>query len=801
MSQNEPTPQDDPVLTLIDGYAPPKGVADELLQANGQLRPVWQGFLQHLAAQSPEGRDAAFARGDQYLHDEGVYYRKYSAEGSVERDWPLSHIPVIIGANDWANLTAGIVQRAELLEKVMADLYGPATLIERGLLPPELVAQNPEWLRPLVGVTPPSGHHLHFIALELGRSPDGSWFVLGDRTQAPSGAGFALENRVAATRVFREALSDANVLRLAGFFRHFRDALLGLRTNGQGRVGILTPGQHTDTYFEHAYIASYLGFMLLECEDLSVIDGQLQVRTTDGSEPISVLWRRLDSRFADPLELDETSALGTPGMVSALRTGALNMVNCLGSGVLETRAMLAFLPKICEALMDAPLILPNIATWWCGQTKEQDYVRKNLERMLIGPALSTRLPFDMDTGTVLGGRAMDDQTGPVDDWLSRNGPQLVGQEAVSLSTTPAMVDGRLAPRPMVLRVYAARTPDGWTVMPGGYARIGATEDPTALAMQSGGSVADVWVVSDRPVKMDTLNAPPTGAFVRHQPGALPARAADNLFWLGRNVERAEAGVRLARAFHRRLDTFGPDALPLVESLRQYMEPRGLSPDQGMPDGLLDLFALARDNAGKVRDRFSQDGWNALKDLENTAKDFATRVQPGDDAASAMGVLLRKIGGFSGLVHENMFRSDGWRCLTIGRALERAQQITSLLEVFAAPEAPYGGYDVAVELGDSVMTHRRRYSVETNRNTVIDLMALDLDNPRSLVFQVQRIQDEEAKLAGEDAQRPADEAARLILQLRTDLAVAQPQDLTADRFAAIFQSLIQISDALTRRYFS
>ncbi|MAB04472.1 MAG: hypothetical protein CML50_00425 [Rhodobacteraceae bacterium] len=792
----------DALTRFLDGYAPLSGVADELKRPDGSLRPVWGKLMRHLAAQSPETLARSFARGDQYLHDTGVYYRQFTGTGSTVRDWPLSHVPVVIDGAEWNELAEGIAQRAELLEKVMADLYGPGELVRDGFLPADLVAQNPEWLRPVVGIRPRSGHYLHFLAFELGRSPDGSWFVLGDRTQAPSGAGFALENRMASTRIFHELFPKWNVERLAGFFRSFRDAVNGLRADNDGRVAILTPGQHTDTYYEHAYIARYLGFSLLECEDLKVQDGRLSVRTISGPEPVSVLWRRLDSRFADPLELDETSALGTPGMVSALRAGAMDMVNCLGSGVLEARALMAFLPRISRHLMGAPLKLPNIATWWCGQPAERDYVLDNLERMMIGSAQSTKLPFDIDASTALGGKFRDTTAqGAVAEWIEREGASLVGQEAVTLSTTPAMIDGKLAPRPMVVRVFAARTPDGWEVMPGGYARIGRDGDPTALAMQSGGSVADVWVIGDEPVARDTLTRNDSGPFLRRLPGLLPARAADNLFWLGRYVERAESGVRVLRAYHLRLEEYGLRTVPLVDRLGRFLGSYGLDPEDAVPAPLLGQFAAAVTCASKVRDRFSTDGWNALNDLSATARDLASRAQPGDDAAGAMSVLLRKTAGFSGLVHENMFRFLGWRFLTIGRALERADHMASVLVSLAGDGAPAGGLDAAVEIGDSVMTHRRRYSVETGRDTVIDLLALDRDNPRSILFQIDVLRAEEERLSEITKAVQPSEAARRILVLQTALAVARPEQLTERRLRRIRREIASISEALTAQYLS
>lgn len=789
----------DPSRDLLRDYHPHPGVADELLTASGALRPVWTRLIRFLSGLSDDEVQHRFAHGDQYLRDAGVFFRQNGGGTSTERDWPLSHVPVLIAEAEWETLTAGIVQRAELLEQVMADLYGPGRLVSDGLLPAQLVARNPEWLRPLVGVTPRGGHYLHMLAFEVGRSPDGSWFVLGDRTQAPSGAGFALENRVATNRVFADFFAQANVQRLAGFFRGFRDAMNQMNGGNDSRVGILTPGSHTDTYYEHAYIARYLGFMLLECEDLKVDHGQLMVRTISGPQPISVLWRRLDAAFADPLELDARSHLGTPGMVGAIRAGTLTMANALGSGVLETRAFLAFLPAIARKLLGAPLLLPNIATWWCGQPSELAHVKAATARMMIGPALSTSLPFEIDDTTALGGAFRGAARQSVEAWLDEDGANLVGQQAVTLSTTPAWEDGRLVPRPMTVRVFAARTPQGWTVMPGGYARIGRSEDATALAMRNGGSVADVWIVSERPVARDTLTHPAGDPFVRRSQGTLPSRAADNLYWLGRYMERGEGLMRQMRCYHLRLAETGLESTPVLDYLAAHLKTGGVEMTHSLPPQITDQIEAAITCAGKVRDRFSIDGWLALRDLAKTARWMAGSVQPGDDAARAMSVLLRKTGGFTGLVHENMYRFSGWRFLSIGRALERADRMCVTLAALGAPDAPEGSLDVAVEIGDSVMTHKRRFSVETNRNTVIDLLALDSLNPRSVLFQLSEVKDHVATLPNAVTLGEMSPLARQVLRLHTDLAVLTPADVTPKRLLRMRVKLAELSDSLTAAY--
>ena len=489
----------DRIAALLRDYKPQPGIPDELLDWRGDIKPLWRTLIRRMADMPPEEMTARAARAEQYLRDTGMYHRQYGPESGAERDWPLSHMPMLMDETEWDRLTQGLMQRADLLEEVMADLYGPNRLVAEGWLPPQVVAENPEWLRPMVGVKPRSGHYLHYVAFDVGRGPDGEWWVLSDRTQAPSGSGFALETRIATTRAFNDIYSQARVHRLAGFYRAMRESLQALRGPEAGRIAILTPGVMNENYLEHAYIARYLGLLLVEGEDLVVRKGRVMVRTISGLEPVSVLWRRMDSNWADPLELNPASKLGSAGMVGALRAEGVTMVNALGSGVVETRAFLAFLPRICRAMRGETLMLPKIATWWCGHAAERDYVTRNAGRMAVSRALSTRLPFDlMDTVAVGGefrGAYAETEKGSLKEWIDANGPEVVGQEAVTLSTAPAFVDGALKPRPISLRIFLIRTPDGWRAMRGGFLRVGRSADPGALALQQGGSVADLWVVA------------------------------------------------------------------------------------------------------------------------------------------------------------------------------------------------------------------------------------------------------------------------------------------------------------------
>ncbi|NVP55736.1 circularly permuted type 2 ATP-grasp protein [Rhizobium sp. DBTS2] len=781
-------------------YAPLPGIADEMVAPDGTVRPVWQPLLSALRRMDETELASRFARADRYLRDAGVFYRAYGKDAGGERAWPLSHIPVLIDQSEWETLSRGLVQRAELLEMIAADIYGPARLVSEGLLPASLIGTNSEYLRPLVGLTPAGGHYLHFCSFEVGRGPDGNWWVLSDRTDAPSGAGFALENRVATARAFSDVYAEAHVHRLAGFFGAFRDALLAGRQFEDDRIAVLSPGPANETYFEHAYIARYLGFTLLEGEDLTVVRGRVMVRTVAGLKPVSVLWRRLDASFADPLELNQQSQLGTPGIVEALRAGSVRIVNALGTGILETRALLAFMPTISRHLTGEDLQLPSIATWWCGQQAEREQVAANIEKMVIGPAFSTRPFFDDNGRSVLGSTFLENAKLSITDWLANDGSGLVGQEAVTLSTTPAYVDGKLVPRPMSLRVFAARTRDGWQIMPGGFARISSGNDVSAITMQDGGSAADVWIVSDKPVDRTTL-LPADENFTRNMPGSLPSRAADNLFWLGRYIERSEGALRILRAWHGRFAEYADPGQPLLKDVTDYLKELDIDTAEPVPLSLLINIDSAVFSASNIRDRFSPDGWLALDDLAKTARRFRSSVQPGDDATRAMTVLLRKLAGFAGLVHENMYRFTGWRFLSIGRYLERGLHMTRLLRHLAGEDAPDGALDMLLEIGDSVMTHRRRYNVATARLTVTDLLALDPLNPRSVLYQLNEIKTEIEQLPFAYSNGQMSPFYREAMRLHAGLAVMTPEGMTPEAYRRFESELEKLSDILGQTYLS
>src|SRR3954462_8283398 len=459
-------------------YARLPGIPDEYIAPDGAPRAVWSRFFDAFAALSPAEIERRFASADRHLREAGVTYR---TPGDIaDRMWSLSHLPLIIDEADWRQLTDGIAQRAQLLEMVLSDLYGEGRLVTEGAIPAAAIAGSNEYLRAVCGIKPPGGRYLHLYAADVGRGPDGRWWVLGDRTQAPSGAGYALENRLVLSRAFSNLYKSMNVERVAPFFEAFRESLRSGADRDEPRIGLLTPGAFSETYFEHATLARYLGFLLVEGDDLAVSDNRIHIRTVAGLKRLDVLLRRVDSNFLDPLELDASSHLGVPGLIDVLRKNGVVVANMPGSGVLEARALLGFLPSLSRRFLGEDLKMPHIATWWCGQKSAREEVLSRLDDFAIEGAYSRSVPGVPGPGPVLAGELSPADRDRLRTAISDRGIDYVGQELVRLSTPLGGERGRFTPLPFVLGVFAAATVIFWTIRPAGLCRIAEQADARAV---------------------------------------------------------------------------------------------------------------------------------------------------------------------------------------------------------------------------------------------------------------------------------------------------------------------------------
>jgi uncharacterized circularly permuted ATP-grasp superfamily protein/uncharacterized alpha-E superfamily protein len=799
-------------------YARLPGIPDEYIGPDGAPRAAWSRFFDAFAALSPADIERRFASADRHLREAGVTYR---APGETDdRLWPLSHLPLIIDEVDWQQLSTGIAQRAQLLEMVLRDLYGDGKLVADGAVPAAAIAGSNEYLRAVCGVKPPGGRFLHFYAADVGRGPDGRWWVLNDRTQAPSGAGYALENRLVLSRAFSNLYKSLNVERVAPFFEAFRDSLRASADRDEPRIGLLTPGAFSETYFEHATLARYLGFLLVEGDDLAVSGDRVHIRTVAGLKRLDVLLRRVDSNFLDPLELDASSHLGVPGLVDVLRKGGVVIANMPGSGVLEARALLGFLPSLCRRLLGENLIMPHIATWWCGQKSAREQVLSRLDDFAIEGAYGRAVPGFAANGPVLAGELSADDRDRLRSAITHRGIDYVGQELVRLSTTPVWENGRITPRPFVLRVFAAATPHGWTILPGGFCRIAEQADARAVSMGDGARSADVWVVSDKAVPAATLLPAADTVRIRRIAGVVPSRAADNLFWLGRYLERAEATLRLIRALGTSTrdpseGTSGgrPTTLHSVERIQRILVTWGATshatrtnPAKVIAEALqseekfgsaLSLVRSAQRTATSLRERLSPDAWQIITEM---VERLALQVDDDDSVVSAAELTLQELASLAGLAQENMNRAAGWRFFDMGRRAERAINTARFARQFAYDEAGEEDLDMLLTLVDCQITYRSRYLVGPALAPVRDLAVLDPYNPRSVAFQVASLNEHIAALPSLKEYGLIERPQRLAVALQAMLTTAEAATLDVKTLFALEQDLLNLADAIGLHYF-
>ena len=802
----------------LDGYRPLVGAPDELVRPDGSTPDAWLKFLGALAAFPPGEFEDRFALATRHIRDSGVSHRIYGDD--TERTWPLSPLPLILGEDEWAKIAAGVEQRATLLEAVLGDVYGEGKLVEEGRLPAAAITGSTDFVRPMRGVAPTGGRHMHLYAADLGRGPDGRWWVLDDRAQAPSGEGYALENRMVLSRAFPNLYNAMNVQRLAPFFSEFRASLANAAHRSDPRICLLTPGPFSETYFEQAHLARYLGLLLVEGDDLVVRDGHAYVRTIAGLKRADVIWRRVDADFIDPLEMNSASRLGVPGLFEAIRAGGVVVSNMPGSGLIESRALLSFLPALSNHLLGEPLKLPNVATWWCGQPAERRQVEQHIDTLAIAKAFAG----PGHPALARGPRMMSDLTPDEQTSLRaaiRDRPvDFVGQEVVRLSTTPAWRDGGLHPSPFVLRVYAAATPDGWKIMPGGFCRVSDQRDARAISMGEGAQATDVWVLSEQPVESVSLLAHRDDVKVRRIMGNLPSRAADNLFWLGRYLERAEGTLRLVRslstslmdsdaAIHGSGETLAKLQGLLVDwgAVDKEAESRKVADaacaalhDEDAYGSVISLIRSARRTASSMRERLSEDFWKLLLNLESRLKNKRNDVLTEAESLARAEAALQTLATLSGLTQENMNRVAGWRFLDMGRRIERGVNTCRIMRQLAAHDATLDDLDLLLDLVDSQITYRSRYLEGIALTPVRDLTILDPYNPRSVAFQVETLKAHLAALPTLQDDGMPEEPSRLLIRLASQVETEDAARLGVPEVLVFEQMLMSLSNAISDRYF-
>jgi uncharacterized circularly permuted ATP-grasp superfamily protein/uncharacterized alpha-E superfamily protein len=813
-----------PLERLLPGYRPDSAAFDEMMDERGQLRPHWKTFGSFLAQCGPQDFASRSEAVQRLLRDHGVTYNIYDDALGTSRPWMLDLLPFIVSADDWTKVAEGLDQRARLMNVILADIYGPQRLLREGWLPSTLVHANPGFLRPVVGVLPTGGRFATRFGCDLVRGPKGQWMALADRVQAPSGAGYTLENRIILASVFAEEFNASKVRRLKSWYDLKRDLLRSLQPNRRGTAGslMLTPGPYNETYFEHAFQARYLGFPLVEGADLTVRDRRVFLKTLEGLRRVDAVLRHIDDVYVDPLELNSDSMLGTAGLLEAWRSGSVALANGLGCGVVETPAMHPFLPGLCRKLLGEELKMACVPTWWCGQKRELDLVMSDPDRWVIKPAFvrGARDPvFVRDLDKEQKSRLLDTIRASPHDYIA--------QEILPLSTTPTLVQGKMEPRSLVWRAYTIAKGETFETMPGGLTRVSPEPHRWLVTMRSGGISKDTWVLGDAPSENVRLHPAPIVIRPARPPGGVPSRVADHLYWLGRYAERLEQTVRVLRTTLHRFSGEGSTesnrevAACIVLMTKLGFMPAGardlreqlsaLLQDPKRDGSVPDLMSRVRYNAAAARDRLSDDTWRLFNRIERDARMPASGFSV-TRAIESLDTLVLDLAAFSGMEQENMTRGHGWRFLEIGRRIERADVMLSLLDVGTThartDEIVLGPL---LEIGDSTMTYRRLHFARPMLIQTLDLLLLEPGNPRSVSFQLHSLDRLVAKLPHDPTQDTGNREREQTDGLLSDLMalnlekLATAGDLVFEVTPHFCQKMAKgietLSDVITEHYFS
>jgi len=830
MNDQPRAPQSVPVFA---GYQPGSSY-DEAVGRGGDLRPHWRSLAGSLNALGRRELSRRWEQAQRQIAGHGVTFNPHDEAGAASRPWVLDAIPLIVAEQEWQSLTESLKQRAELLELVLRDLFGPQRLLKDGIIPPDLLFGHPAFFPAYEGLQTGLKRHLHLYAADLARSSDGKWWVTGERTRAPFGLGYVLENRIVTARMLPTAFRQCRVQRLAPFFIQLRETLreLAMRFRDNPRIVLWTRGPSSRAYFEDAYLARYLGYTLAEGGDLAVRENRVMLKTLGGLLPVEVLFRRLDDEDCDPVELNPASTSGVPGLLEVIRTGNVALLNPLGSRLVESPIWLAFLPAIARALLGDDLRIPSISTWWCGNPESLRHVLANLDSLLIRPAFRTG-----DAAPVYPALLSRAQKDELVARVRQAPASYIAQEVVDRSTAPAWTPAGPQPWHIALRAFFVAAGESFVALPGALARVSTESKILDNAMTSGERSQDVWIESHGPIEHVTLLPSQQEETALRRSGAeLPSRVADNLFWLGRSVERAEGAARLLRTTLAALSNEWDDTAEEQPLLRALAEQGQIEPDyvvSGLQEQLPDIREVLPQAvfdtrlprslrstvnevvrlASTVRDRLAVDMWRTVRRVDDVCRRPELGRVP--DTTEVLGLLDEVIGellSFAGLVSESMTRTQGWRFLDLGRRIERAWQTSMLLRsTLCEPmKFEFSILESVLQTADSIMTYRSRYLASLQLPTVLDLLLTDETNPRSIGFQVAAIADHVDQLPRGEGQAVRSPEQRMALALVNAVRLADVFELSRpgadgrreplDRLLKrLCDQLPKLSDAVSGRF--
>jgi uncharacterized circularly permuted ATP-grasp superfamily protein/uncharacterized alpha-E superfamily protein len=812
----------------------------ELVGEDGNIRPHWETFFKSYAELGEEEMNSRYGDTLRLLKENGVTYNIYGDPNGLNRPWKLDNIPFLLSTEDWTSIESGLSQRAQLLNLILEDIYGDRNLIRQGILPMELIYNHAGFLRPCNRIRQPGEKQLIVYAADIAKSTEGRIWVVNDRTQAPSGSGYALENRTTMTRVIPELFNGLKVRHLSPYFTALRTGLNEIAPHGNlnPRIVILTPGSKNETYFEHSYLSSYLGFTLVQGNDLIVKDNFVWLKTMGGLERVDVILRRVDDIYCDPLELKSDSQLGIPGLLQCVRSGNVSLANPLGCSILENPGLMPFLKQISQYFLNADLILPTIATWWCGQPRELQYVLDNLKSLVI-----KRIHRNPTGSSSIDGSSLSANELQICKNQIKSNPTLyVGQEKVEISLNPSLIDGKIVPQKVLFRSFLVSNQDEYVAMAGGLVRSSADAGNFLISSQSGGFSKDAWIISPEPGRVVTVLQETLESLAESYHDMLPSHAAENLFWVGRYTERILGNARFMRtvmqflaegnklitennrqterslleAFTRysyTLPGFTEDAEELFAD--PWKELKDVLFNERRPGSIKFNFLQFHKAIHEVRDHWSTDTWRVIRGMEEGLQNDIPLTHHGHlQMIHALDDLITSVVAFIGLNRESISREQGWIMLDVGRKIEQSLLVISMLRTTLIKryneQVEYNLQQSVLMSNEGLVNYRYKYRRPLQNLLVIDLLIFDPNNPRSLIYQVVRLKSYLQNLSKNCGEQALPEYERLILEANTLLNVADKTQLSvsggeeydnlATFLSGLYNLLAGIPGALSKAFF-
>mgnify|MGYP000459529407 CR=1 FL=1 len=765
-------------IKYVEGFS-----YDEMFTSNMEVKPGWKGIAESLEQIGSEELSVRQKDIDWILSENGVTYNIYNDPHGLNRPWNLNIVPFVIQEEEWKTVEKGLKQRAHLLDLVVKDIYGKRELIKAGIIPSEVIYGHRGFLRQCDQIEYTTNKNISIYASDLSRGPDGRMWVVNDRAQAPSGMGYALENRITASRVLSDVYKNNNIKKITHFFNDLNQLLINASPikKEAPTIVVLTPGPHSETYFEHAYLASYFGYPLVRGNDLVVRDGFLWMKSLKGLKQIDVILRRVDDVYMDPLELREDSYLGVAGLLNVVRKKNVGVVNPIGTGIVENSGLIPFMPAIAKFFLNEELLLPQIATWWCGQEKECKHVLENLSKYVI-----KRIDRSSREKIVFGEFLNSKEKEDLKNRIEKNPYLYVAQEKIAFSTVPNFNKGVLEPRNMVCRTFAIAKEDNYEVMPGGLIRVSPSVNELRVSNQKGGTSKDCCVLTKEVEARQTWQPSKNNYNISASKlEDLPSLTAENLYWLGRYLGRTIATTRYIRTVLKQLKSAGikSDNLPndyvsvllkatsdLTNTLPGFIGDGEHEPAKEIKKELFSII-LDKDKSGSlahtlsmfsgayyaVRNLWSTDMWRVFDSIENIRSEMKIKYENHDisikNIIKILDQLVTRLIAILGLIEESILVDQGLLLYFIGLNLEvsifNIKKVNLLLGTHTNPIDEYELLESLLNSQESLNIYRYTYRSHINIENTLSLLVLSPKYNRSLGFILERLKKDISRLPDTD----------------------------------------------------